>query len=212
MSTKIYNGYRIASTDGARPDPFAVIGDLRPRLTETHRRAGAELLADLAARIHNDGEASDSPPIVDAWMQLNKLTKELADSPYRNGGMDLDFSVSFHTDPADATVLYAMLFTEREDYRETWEATPGVEPWPYWNNCDQPDDVTDEEWDVRRDTWDRVIGWDPPALRGLHWTPVEAMGRVPMPHRVKDVVREIVGDELFGAIYGYGTQSAEDQP
>jgi len=31
-----------------------------------------------------------------------------------------------------------------------------VEDYSYWNNTDQPDNVTDRQWNSRRDTWDKI--------------------------------------------------------
>ncbi len=33
----------------------------------------------------------------------------------------------------------------------------GLEAYGYWNNADKPDDVSDHEWDQRRDVWGRML-------------------------------------------------------
>jgi hypothetical protein len=57
----------------------------------------------------------------------------------------------------------ALLYTENEEMRKAWESLefegePVVKPWPYWNNTDKPDDLTDEEWDRRGKDCDEALG------------------------------------------------------
>jgi hypothetical protein len=54
-----------------------------------------------------------------------------------------------------------------EDHRMKQLDVPGwAEEYGYWNNTDKPDDITDEEWDKRSDTWDAVClnDWDAKRL------------------------------------------------
>lgn len=83
--------------------------------------------------------------------------------------LDRDVSVTFVSDPADTAWTLALLYTTHEPYEQAWEALDGVEPWPYWNVTDRPDDVSEDEWEQRRQAWDRAIGWMPPALVGVSW-------------------------------------------
>jgi len=91
--------------------------------------------------------------------------------------IDLAFSVAFLTDPADDRDVpewtYAVLYTDRAEFQQVWEATPGVQPWPYWNNTDAPGDVEPSEWDERAMTWKRVLGQQRPSRCGtsFEYTP-----------------------------------------
>lgn len=85
------------------------------------------------------------------------------------------FEVSFGRDPQTGRIL-ALLYAEEPEFRTVWDALPDVESYGYWNNSDQPDDVTDDEWAERREVWERVMPDSGPpvesmlsfALRGEH--------------------------------------------
>lgn len=166
MSTKIYFGYRVKASD-----PFAALHELIPAVQPVYQRLYHERLAMLA-HAFQQGEApglgfedpSGGVPILKAWRLLDEGHTKIRASGHRNPILDLELDACFLR---DGDQLYAMLYTEQDAYRAAYPAL--FEHWPYWNNTDRPDDVTEDEWDERRDTWDRVVGWDPPARRGLGW-------------------------------------------
>jgi hypothetical protein len=184
MSTKIFNGYRLP-----RDAPLAFVAELRSALEPVYREAYLALSASVAAwavdgLIRGDlSQPSDDPlgklqamlmeqrsPSVFAMLVLEEFHDQIRKTGRRQPRFDLEFELTLLPDPDDPSLVYAMIFTERDDYRSAFEGLSGVEPWPYWNSSDRPDEVTEAEWDVRRDTWGRVLGADPPALRGLGWT------------------------------------------
>lgn len=180
MSTKIYNGYRITGTDG-RPDPFALTTDLRDVLLGIYRRTYTRTLAELACcqidRVEwvnrTPGDAMAALPDSPLWA-AHAAIEEAAEIIEKKGRrvppLDFQCEIQFLADSANPDgPIYALLYTEREDYRQEFESIAGVEFWGYWNNTDQPDDVTDAEWDERRQVWDRILGWDAPVTRGLGW-------------------------------------------
>lgn len=182
MSTKIHDGYRLT---GLVPTPafFAMIADLRARLEVVYERAYRAALVEEAV-IHADrlllGEGpsshmadlplADSSPLLCASFYIDKVWRESLVQGATLPQFDFQCEVFFLVDPSDQDSLYAIFSASRKDYREEWEATAGVEPWPYWDNVDRPDDVTDTEWEHRRDTWDRVIGWDVIQDRCVTWS------------------------------------------
>ncbi len=181
MSTKIHNGYRITGPDGSRPDPFAFATQLRAALWPVYETAFTRALVLAAVTAIDDAEyaaahATEMPdpvpghPLADAWLHLHDMQKMIDDTQRRHPDADFQCDVTLLADPDDPTgPLYALLYTERPIYQAMFESLPGVEPWPYWNNTDRPEKLTDEEWEHRGDTWDRVIGSDAPITRGLNW-------------------------------------------
>lgn len=179
MSTKIFNGYRISDC-AHTAHLFQFVTDLRAALLPVYRAAYAALVAELAVSAA-DGGWLDIPddwglfgdglwsPLAYADMAATKAHQEIRRTGRRAPAFDLQCEVGMVPDPADPRTAYALLYTERDDYREVFEAQPGVRPWPYWNNVDRPDDVTEAEWDERREVWDRVLGDEAPARRGLCW-------------------------------------------
>jgi hypothetical protein len=181
VSTKIYNGYRISGLDGGVPDPFAITSDLRDVLRAIYRAAYARQLTEMACHQidraewvnRTPGDAKVQPPgspLMAAHAAIEQATEIIEKQGKRVPPLDFQCEITFLADRLNpAGPIYALLYTEREDYREEFESIEGVEFWGYWNNTDQPDDVTDEQWDERRQVWDRILGWDPPVTRGLGW-------------------------------------------
>lgn len=89
-------------------------------------------------------------------------------------GIDLEFAVSWMVDPqpnADGGHdHYAKIYTERPEYKEAFLAATGASDFHYQNQADQPDDVTEEQWEHRKTTWERVIpGLEAPASFSPSW-------------------------------------------
>ena len=197
MSTKIYNGYRLLSSRTLAN----VSRDLTDRAIPVHRdlavRAVAGVTAMLAAAEQNgngydeaiavtmDAVSSGqlkpdmirginvSGPLVTSARIVDKVQKILQGSTAFRvpKAVDLQMSVTFLSDPSDSSQNLALLFTERDEFREVWEATSSVDAYPYWDNTDPPDEVSDDEWSTRRDTWDRAVGhYKAPSLNGITWT------------------------------------------
>jgi len=60
------------------------------------------------------------------------------------------------------------------------------EPFQYWNNSDQPDELTDEEWKGRLRTWEQVLDLDRPALtQGLSQKVLDSYDLMPRLSYVK---------------------------
>jgi hypothetical protein len=181
MSTKIYNGYRLSGLTGVA-DLFAFTGQLRAALDPVYRAAYVHQIARIAviaADMLERGETPDTGPVetltnarsplMYADHALNDAHQTIATTKRRNPDLDLQFELTVLTDPANPGTLYALAYTEQDGYRTVFEELSEVRPWPYWNNTDRPNDVTDAEWELRRDTWQRVLGDEPPGRRGLSW-------------------------------------------
>lgn len=186
MSTKIFNGYRLSGA----ACPLDVVSDLRARIRPVYRTLYLTVAAQLAATaadallagepIEAAAAGTDSgwrhtltearSPLLFAVAVLDQTWQRIRATGRRDAALDLQCEVVFLADPADRQHLYALLYAEAEPYRETFEDMTGVTAWPYWNSTDRPDNITEAEWEHRRQVWDRVLGDDPPARRGLVWS------------------------------------------
>lgn len=106
--------------------------------------------------------------IVDAIQ--NKLANPATAAQRVPLAVDLQFSYVVLDDPANTDWLYALTYTDREEFDAIWAQTPGVEPWPYWNNADEPEGMDYTEWEARGATWERVLpDCAAPARIGMSW-------------------------------------------
>jgi hypothetical protein len=168
VSTRIDHGYRIR---GAAHNIAGIHQQIRhliePAYTQLYRTTIARVAAHTIDTLRDGGTVDNyhSSPHFHAVTTLDTLHR----GSYRHPDTDLQLAITFHT-AADNPDLYLLLFTEQATYRELFEQTGGIEPFPYWNNTDRPGDVTDTDWAARGQLWDTLVGRDAPARRGLTWT------------------------------------------
>lgn len=93
--------------------------------------------------------------------------REIYKTGRRNPSYDFQFTVSV-IPTKDKTLC--VIYTEQNEFREIWENMKEVEEYGYWNNTDQPEDVTDKEWRFREKEWEKALkNWGPPVLAGFSW-------------------------------------------
>lgn len=167
MSTKIYNGFRVTGN--------ASLIDLQKRVKEFRSFAQDHMNKKI---IKYFGEVClsliDRPGVVDL-QQEGRSVLSLARDKYLEGcaelrkgfrqpAMDTDCEIVFI--PSDAGCL-GIIFCEEHELVKTWLATADMEDFSYWNNSDQPDGVTDEMWEARKNAWNQAIPEGVPALSGF---------------------------------------------
>lgn len=165
MSTKIYDGCRLAEgvdllefTDKLRSVFLPIYDDVVTRWT----------VLFAAAVVKQAREKGEEPPRSPLWAGFREFETVERLNQFRL----TEFEVAFARDPLTRRI-HARPYMDAEHYSEAWYALPEVEPYPYWNNTDQPDDVSDDEWEKRFRAWDRVFGHDPVSERALIFTLVE---------------------------------------
>lgn len=209
MSTRIYNGYRISSADGGRPDPFEFLTSVRTQMDAMYRHMYTTTLVRIATAIvdhrrhapqspfsaYDIDQAAlrgDNAPIWLAQSIIDDAAETVRTQGRRAPGLDFQCEMTLYSDPQDPTgPLYAQLFVELGQYRAVFEALPGVEPYGYWNNTDRADGVTDDEWRQRAQRWDRIRDHRAGCTRGLSWTmlgPADAL------------LPPLVAEELLGCL------------
>ena len=172
MSTKIYNGYRLPGIT-----TVFELQEFTRRLVKEIRVKQRELVAEMVAHelttaldsLILRGVVPDEEIFRDTrlfWFgvqdHIKKRQAKVKATLQRDPSVDVDFSVCFV--PAGDKFL-SLLYTDNRELEALWNAQPEVLEYGYWNNTDQPDGVSDEEWEERCSDW-RV------ALPG-HSTPAE---------------------------------------
>lgn len=158
MSTKLYAGYRL--TPGTNPLTFQ--REVRAALNPVRDYLDARLLVRRAVELADDRLITAKPfdpkasLIAEATLSLfHELSEHTPTSTFHDPHR---FSFTIGPDP-HTQQLYVVLFYIEPEYKKAWEALPGVEPFPYWNNTDRPEDVSRLQWEERREIWDRVLGF-----------------------------------------------------
>lgn len=175
MSTKIYNGLLI--------DFPGSIAALR---TELIRLAKEELIPaanseiyKMCARIayeevdnerwvNKDRDDYISPTFrevaIEAWESLNDRINKVKQTGMRDPMVD--FSASMTLFPLSKQLL-AIPFYQHPVISHLITSKPYFKPYPYWNNTDQPDGVSNKEWSTRKDLWNEAIGNGLPSQNGF---------------------------------------------
>jgi hypothetical protein len=190
VSTKIHHGYRIDDRLlDERSFVAAARGVFGPAYEADYLTVAVELASfvadcraidpardlDIGAAAIGAGDpiaaSNPLPPLLIADQVMARMQRAIAESGHRNPTFDFGCEIVLLRDLAGDGALYALLYTERRSYTRQWESLRAVTPHPYWNTTDRPDDVTDDEWEQRRCTWNRLLpGYDPPSIRGLTWS------------------------------------------
>lgn len=183
MSTKIYNGYKLPNWT------FKELKDFYTPLVEEANIIRTELYSKQLAKDatlnidrynHNlslidlpkhfkDKETFKTYYLDIARDYAMEQIKEIHITHRRNPAYDYEFDICFI--PIDNAVL-ALLYTEQKNLTEMWENCQHVSEYGYWNNEEQDESITDEEWEQRRIDWDIALGSSGvPAENGLSFDP-----------------------------------------
>jgi hypothetical protein len=161
MSTKIYYGFQVATSD-----PKVILNlvqEYREKYWVSDARGKKVLfLSSVVAGATDPDKKFMSEEFgyeMNAYSlaenMWNKMRSELMRTGLRNHAVDTDFQIVVF--PYQDKFL-GIVYTENGKWFKQWLSMPGVSEYGYWNNTDQPDNISDEEWEVRSEVWDEVLG------------------------------------------------------
>lgn len=181
MSTKIYNGYKLKNMSLLKLQGFTM------RVREAMEKVGDVLYYNtLAAMCANllDQQVLLPEDKFKAFLKSNGVELKYFKFPLliafelirdwqqkvehtQERDPEVDFNCELVIYPIGGKLLM-QLFAERKEYREALEAFPEVTPYPYWNNTDRPDDISERQWDKRCEDWNKALGETGiPSLQGF---------------------------------------------
>ena len=172
MSTKIYSGAKIES------NILFYVEDIMKRMKKEmlaaveadYRRVYAGCLCQMAYYLNGNTETMILSGDIDPAKYNGKTTddlsfwlaRQLRELVNKNQStalvsdtcfdVDFDFNVSLLPLP-DKTLLIP--FGENVKCQKIFKKY--TQEYGYWNNCDKPDEISDEEWEQRRHDWDIVL-------------------------------------------------------
>lgn len=170
MSTKIYNGIRFKSKSihevtqqliGIREAAIKLGNErLNDRLPlaialALHENKGKELHAD---RYRSERSLFLFTLEMEIQRGMEKSLRRIADPSFL-------FSVMLFPHP-DGTLYGYYLDDNVPGYRDLLYDNDIAEEYHYQNQSDEPEDISEEDWDKRREVWDEILGWDSLNDRG----------------------------------------------
>ncbi|ACL42047.1 hypothetical protein Achl_4096 (plasmid) [Pseudarthrobacter chlorophenolicus A6] len=155
MSTKIYNGFRLA--EGTDLDAFK--SKVRDVIDPLRDQEDIKLLAIETAK-YVDSRWLAGDPILPgtaaaAYAQWAEAQSKMSVYDYDH---DLNrFELSIGTDPGTGSIMI-IARAENHVLLDAFEALPEVEEYGYWDNNDSyPEGVTRADWKIREAAWDRTL-------------------------------------------------------
>jgi hypothetical protein len=146
MSTKIYYAWRV---------PIDKLNDfidfVRPQVYETAQNIIAKLMPDVTKE-HIEKVKLEKPYLPEAMIRFSsaiELCKSISKQSGRAPGVDVDFALNVWLYENHA---YIIPIGEYKDFK----VPDFAEDFSYWNNTDQPDNITDEQWEEKCKTWEQI--------------------------------------------------------
>ena len=176
MSTKIYNGYVIDSTNVLEIQKRMV--EFGKQVRELTKSLYVSIVTRKAIEIFDHcylGKAIDvdykkwvygktlSPRQVASnyvWYKHEEIYRTMTRYPAYDFGCTV--SLIFNSKKT-----YALLYTEREEFRKLFESIKGVKSYFYWDNVDHPNNMTNRAWQARGREWDKVLADGIPSHAGF---------------------------------------------
>lgn len=162
MSTKIHHGYRVSLNS------LADLGQFNVTLKSALLSKADFLCSGITAKLAADAldrhllglscgpdDGRDAPLYRVAWAEYSRRQIDSRKTRKRDPDVDLDFWWRFHILPSGK--IYALIGFEAEEFAEVWKGMSQVEHYPYWNNTDGPDDLSQEAWEARGDEWNHAV-------------------------------------------------------
>lgn len=170
MSTKIYNGIVIDTTN--LHEVMRIVDNFRPFV----QRESEKMMDRFFAGVPDESTAWQ------LWLQCQKEAK----AGKRLTCCDTEFSLLIF--PPYHSQFYGIVYTDQPDWFDAFLDQPLVSEYGYWNNSDDyPDGVTEADWQVRRRTWDEIVGERTPSMSGFSVDVADPNG--PLPKAMRTPVR-----------------------
>lgn len=161
MSTKIYDGFKLSRRFNSLDKAFYMMQDLRKEARYVSEAETAKMLAMHACCIYDDYTifGYDASLVGKSPLQAarNAIDDELEDAAKtrRKSYYDLEFGVALGV-TNDKTVI-GILYGTNPEMRKLLLNRPDVMDYGYWDNSDEPDNVTAKDWAKRRGHWSEVL-------------------------------------------------------
>jgi len=160
MSTKIYNAYRVVNSNLG--DVVARINELAPDLKEALNQKFKEMyMVDFIENLDFKGFSKEASDRMARHNTSKFFERKECESCVAFGSLSVLLK-------SYQGCVYLLFYSNNESLRKVLEEKiEGIEDFSYWNNSDEPEHISEEEWMVRGETWDKVIPSGSPLNDGF---------------------------------------------
>lgn len=216
MSTKIYSGFIIDA--GSAHANLALLSAIKEPVQALVNKKHFKTIQDNATRLidkfyagqlrpkaaeEKDGPLEDYSAWAYCGHTMEQEQRECRTSQQRSPFYDCDVELFLRMHP-DTGALLGYLQEERVGVYDYLLTVPGIREYGYWNNTDQPEELTEEEWAARGEAWELVLD-GPYAVFCVKWQPCSwddssVAGPLPsLESRVQQLAREELVDSAIRA-------------
>ena len=175
MSTKIYNGYVLKNQSMHSLQKFIleIRKEIVKKATELMMKKAITItvwkIDQIACGLLNGPDKREwkKAPLYKAMDFIRERQERQKRQEIRDLYYDLSCEAVFI--PMRTKIL-SLLYTEQPDFESIWDSNKDIEPYQYWNNTDQPEDIANKEWQKRCEDWDKVLGSEPPSNVGFTYS------------------------------------------
>lgn len=184
MSTTIYNGYYLDESylHMGKLQKFMkkVQEKIRPLQKEIMKKQQASILQDLLVHYYFESterfqnyckEAYGLEDLNCSFSFLSKIGLKHKEKQLESKNLFAESAYNLKIElvciPIQNKVLI-LYYGEHPEFRDVVESFPEIFEYNYWNNVDQPEELSDEEWEQRKKDWDVALpGLGIPSEEGL---------------------------------------------
>jgi len=141
VSTRIYKGFVVEGTTDLRV-LMDKVAAFRPWVTAEAERVERTFVGFVDAEAPGTGQR--------LWWDRRA---EVRRTGHRDPAVDTSFDLCFI--PVEGKTL-GIAFVERGAWFQEWLKQPGVAEYGYWNSSEQPDEISDAEWERRARDWEVI--------------------------------------------------------
>lgn len=156
MSTKFYNAY-ILKNKSSLEEIVSFNKDLIKKIQSKQKELYGTLIMGILAEAHDRNKAklklskfqksiikNKKNPIRTVVDYIESTALEIQKTGTRNPAFDFDCELVYLPHKNDTIIK---IFTEQKEFLDIIKA--GLEDFSFWNNTDQPDDISEDEWQAR---------------------------------------------------------------
>jgi len=160
MSTKIYGGFVIRNMSWS--DLCKKCMEISDAIEVATRPTVEELIDRLFVK-RDDGTPNlsqstlaDKDGKVLSVFDIHQIIYDADKNDSYNAFLNEDLSAVFYPDPDGSNDIYGCVFGNGTPKKIFFELS-GAEEYAYWNNTDEPEGMTEEEWDARKNKWEKLV-------------------------------------------------------
>lgn len=155
MSTKIHNGFVFNTTDIM--EVYKIVNDFRKQLQPLVYDKTVQYFAEECTASYDIKTISGEKVkgiFLDIHNQFTNKQDEVRIKQVRDASTDFQFSLVVIP---TADKFYGLFYTEQPDFADLWAAQSSVSEYIYYDNADEPDGISLDDWKERGKVWDSLL-------------------------------------------------------